>query len=117
MVRRRGRGPAKRGRRPYEMIGVVLCSIFVCSVFFFLVAMWCLYETILQHVCQLSQSERTSRSLGKAGFFGLESDAQASHIVTFCFSGTMWFSGPESDAQASDIMTLEKNPMRRHCIA
>ena len=49
----------------------------------FVVAMWWLYETILQHVRQLSQSERASRSLAKTVFWGLESDAQASHIVTF----------------------------------
>ncbi len=51
IIIRRGRGRAKRSRRPHDMIGVALLIIFICSCCcLFLVAMSWLCETVLQHM-------------------------------------------------------------------
>ncbi len=51
IIIRRGRGRAKRSRRPHDMIGVALLIIFICYWFcLFLVAMSWLRETVLQHM-------------------------------------------------------------------
>ena len=70
MIIRRGRGRAKRSRRPHDMIGVALLIVFICYCFcLFLVAMSWLCETAPTHAFKLSQSERASRSLAKTGLF------------------------------------------------
>ncbi len=51
IIIKRGRGRAKRSRRPHDMIGVARLIIFVCYCFcLFLVAMSWLCETVLQHM-------------------------------------------------------------------
>ncbi len=51
IIIRRGRGRAKRSRRPHDMIGVALLIVFICSCFcVFWVAMSWLCETVLQHM-------------------------------------------------------------------
>ena len=51
IIIRRGRGRAKRSRRPHDMIGVALFIVFMCVCFcLFLVAMSWLCETVLQHM-------------------------------------------------------------------